>query len=263
MEMTLFTESRFKEILAWLSGQEEAKPDFADEFINSLGMAYRKRCRGRGRTGDCPGKKLSIKHIMESSGLPAEKMLASLKDTGEKPVISQEDMPEIAYRDSGMDSLVLAKAVLCSIRSNNFPVNRSKVIMISYVIYGVWLAERHERIISEHPQIWKYGPVFPRIYTRLDLNCSGKEEYDLISSRNPDLAWLIRHYSSCLGLQSVSSISAVHTAGGTPWKKCCLANKGKWGIAMDDRDIESWFAYLIARSIHPQRQANSSTVPPF
>lgn len=247
MDTQLLTESRFREILAWIEKDNCVKPEFADEFIDSLGTAFRRRSRAQRRERGCSGAMLSIGHILESSGIAPEQ-IPSIKvelESVQEEVV--HDNGTGLLNDTGIDSLTLAKAVLHKVRSDRYQVTKSKIILISYVIYGVWLAEKHERVVHEHPQAWKYGPVFPRIYTKLDLDCDYKAEYDSILYSMPDLAGLVRHYSACLGPQSAAAISAVHTASGTPWKRCSISSRGKWGVAMDDGEIERWFSELIRR----------------
>ena len=160
MDTQLLTESRFREILAWIEKDNCVKPEFADEFIDSLGTAFRRRSRAQRRERGCSGAMLSIGHILESSGIAPEQ-IPSVK--GELESVQEEvvhDNGTGLLNDTGIDSLTLAKAVLHKVRSDRYQVTKSKIILISYVIYGVWLAEKHERVVHEHPQAWKYGPVF-------------------------------------------------------------------------------------------------------
>ena len=71
-----------------------------------------------------------------------------------------------------LDSVLLAKALRHMAVIEGIELTQSQIQTILYIVYGVRLAQMDERLISEHPQMWQYGPVFPRAYNRLRKDAS-------------------------------------------------------------------------------------------
>lgn len=46
-------------------------------------------------------------------------------------------------------------------------VEHMKLQKLVYISYGWWLSAHEEPILSEQPEVWKHGPVFPTLYTIL------------------------------------------------------------------------------------------------
>jgi len=118
----------------------------------------------------------------------------------------------------------------------------SQVQIIMYISYGVWLANTGNRLTSEHPQMWQFGPVFPRAYNRLRKNPSdGQEEYDAITKDHPEVIDFLRSQYQRFGFTTANIVSAPHLAAGSPWAKTRKKSPDKWGITIEDSDIHDWF----------------------
>lgn len=65
------------------------------------------------------------------------------------------------------DSKVVAAYILQRCASNNVEINATQLQKILYCCYGVFLALSEDRLTSEHPQAWPYGPVFPRVFNAM------------------------------------------------------------------------------------------------
>ena len=70
---------------------------------------------------------------------------------------------------SELDSILLAKSLRHMAVIEGIELTQSQIQTILYIAYGVRLATKGERLTSEHPQMWQYGPVFPRAYNKLRI----------------------------------------------------------------------------------------------
>ena len=121
-------------------------------------------------------------------------------------------------------------------------LNGSQIQRILYNAYGVWLATKGERLLSEHPQVWQYGPVFPRAYKHLKKNVgTGEVEYDMLQADHPSEFVFITKCFHRFAWTSASALSCPHTASGSPWKRSLDANPEKLGSRIDDELIREWF----------------------
>lgn len=77
------------------------------------------------------------------------------------------------------DSALVMKYLIAKINeSGRGPCNITKLNKLLYICYGAYLVRSNDisnvdsddfnRLTSEHPQIWPYGPVFPRAHKAAD-----------------------------------------------------------------------------------------------
>lgn len=77
-----------------------------------------------------------------------------------------------------------------------------------------------ERLMSEHPQVWQFGPVFPRAYNKLRKDAeSGQAEYEAMKKDNPAMVDFLDSQFHWFGRMTASAASAPHVAAGTPWPR--------------------------------------------
>lgn len=145
-----------------------------------------------------------------------------------------------------LDSVVVAKALQWMAYLHDIQLNGSQIQSILYNAYGVWLARKGVRLLSEHPQVWQYGPVFPRAYKHLKKNVgSGEVEYDMLQNDHPsEFVFLVKCFKR-FAWTSAAVLSCPHTAQGSPWKTSLDANPEKLGARIEDELIREWFGQRV------------------
>ena len=198
--------------------------------------AERRRLR-RSRMPESPiSIKAIMKHIQEED--------ASLPSV---PASDEEDLPwETEAKEPvvkvGLDSVLVAKALQWMACTHDVSLNGSQIQTILYNAYGVWLATKGERLLEEHPQVWQYGPVFPRAYKHLKKNVGdGKIEFDMLKNESPDRFEFIRRCFQRFAWTSAGVLCAPHTADGSPWKLTKEQSPDKLGVRIEDELIRQWF----------------------
>ena len=247
----------YRQVMTWLHGGD-ATPDpvmeerfldlIADRVMVKMGVkvseeekARREEAeRRRLRRSRMPESPISIKAIMKR----IQEEDASLPSV---PVTDEEDLPwENEVKESvvkvGLDSVLVAKALQWMACTHDITLNCSQIQTILYNAYGVWLATKGERLLEEHPQVWQYGPVFPRAYKHLKKNAgNGQVEYDMLRTECPDRFEFIRRCFQRFAWTSAGVLCAPHTAEGSPWKQTKDQSPDKLGVRIEDELIRQWF----------------------
>ena len=196
--------------------------------------------RRRLRRSRMPESPISIKAIMkriheEDASLPS----VTVKDEEDLPW--ENEVKETVVK-VGLDSVLVAKALQWMACTHEVSLNGSQIQTILYNAYGVWLATKGERLFEEHPQVWQYGPVFPRAYKHLKKNVGdGKVEFDMLRNEYPDRFEFIRRCFQRFAWTSAGVLCAPHTADDSPWKKTKEENSDKLGVRIEDELIRQWF----------------------
>ena len=141
-----------------------------------------------------------------------------------------------------LDSVLLAKALQHMALIEGLQLTMSQIQTILYIAYGVRLAKHGERLTEEHPQMWQYGPVFPRVYAKLKKDSSdGFDEYDTLLCQHPDR---FKYLSNCFrrfAWTKACILTSPHISQGSPWELTRKKNPDKWGVRIEDELIREWF----------------------
>lgn len=260
------TQSRqndFREVISWLRcGDTTADPlmeeklleIIADRVMVKMGLKWseedlerkaeaQRRRERRNRQLPHP---LSIKAMLEQMKRDDEQTMPEADSdpvTAESSKMVQEDNSRDCISSSvEIDSVVVAKALQWMARCHGIELNGSQIQSILYNAYGVWLARKGERLLSEHPQVWQYGPVFPRAYKHMKKNVgTGEVEYGMLQTDHPSEFIFVTRCFQRFAWTSASVLSSPHTAEGSPWKRSLDANAMKMGARIDDELIREWF----------------------
>ncbi len=196
--------------------------------------------RRRLRRSRMPESPISIKAIMkriheEDASLPS----ATASDEEDLPWENEVKEPVVKV---GLDSVLVAKALQWMACTHDVTLNGSQIQTILYNAYGVWLATKGERLLEEHPQVWQYGPVFPRAYKHLKKNTgNGQVEHDMLRTECPDRFEFIRRCFQRFAWTSAGVLCAPHTAESSPWKQTKDQSPDKLGVRIEDELIRQWF----------------------
>lgn len=244
------------EVFAWLRGGDSTPdPEMENRFLDiiaervmvKMGVklsdeeaarraeAERRRQR-RSRMTESP---ISIKTIMRQ--IREEEAQAQPALPSEESLPWENEAKPAAVPDS-LDSVLVAKALQWMASTHDVTLNGSQIQTILYNAYGVYLATKGERLLSEHPQVWQYGPVFPRAYKHLKKNSgNGQVEHDMLLNDSPDRYEFIRRCFMRFAWTSAGSLNAPHIAQDSPWKKTKDSNSDKLGVRIEDELIRQWF----------------------
>ena len=256
----------YREVLSWLRGGDMTPdPEMENRFIDVIASMVQQRLESsenerraqeaarRQERRMSPGSKLSIRHMvdeMRANGecdFTYEELMGIRPKEDSRPVaeVSQEPVQEKEWQE--LDSYALAMALrYLGIRVGH-NLNMSQIQIMLYMSYGSWLAKSGERLTAEHPQVWQFGPVFPRAYNRCRKdNGTGQNEYEMLQQSNPEVVTMMERMFRTYAWTPAKSLTAVHVADGTPWAEAHKGSPDKWGAQIADEDIRAWFAARIA-----------------
>jgi uncharacterized phage-associated protein len=121
-------------------------------------------------------------------------------------------------------------------------LTQSHIQTILYIAYGVRLATKNERLTLEHPQMWQYGPVFPRAYNRLRKDAAdGTDEYYSLKTGHPNIFKYLENCFRRYAWTKACILSTPHLSEGTPWSETRKSNPDRWGVRIEDNLIREWF----------------------
>lgn len=250
----------FRDILAWLRGGDTTpNPEMEEKFIETITDIVKQRMnptvavelhreepqpRRHNPYGDKPHP-LSLKAIMrEATGDPNYE-LPKIEVTA-APVKEEPPVEEKKNGSDGIDSVILARALVYLSKTHAHGINMSQLQVILYIAYGVFLARNGKRLTDEHPQMWEYGPVFPKAYNRLKKSPSdGEAEAESLKESRPEVFEFLSECFRRYAWTSATMLTAPHTASGTPWAKTRRKSPDKWGVQIDDEIISEWFKERI------------------
>ena len=271
MATTLQTQDTFRQVMAWLRGGD-ATPDtqMEDRFRQMIGeivihcivnnreeiiKIYNAADR-RARRERMPASPISIRSIMAQCGMEYD---PNLIKTGRKPadLPSQNDgignLPEgntdEPVQTVRYDSLTFAKALVHMAQMEGKGLNMSQIQAMLYIAYGVWLAQKNDRLFEEHPQAWQYGPVFPRVYSKLNKGLTdSQEQYLKLKDDSPERFAFLERCFRRYAWTRASDLAAPHKSKGTPWSQTRKENPDKQAVRIDDSLVAEWFSQRISPS---------------
>ena len=150
------------------------------------------------------------------------------------------------FSDLHYDSVAVAKAIRYSAKQNGFNVNMTQINKLLYILYGTILVEKKQRLTTEHPSAWPYGPVFPCVHKRIKLSdeIDGKD-YEEIRAKSPFIADRLDQVVKTFGKIPAGQLSEWSHAEGSPWLSAVHRSNGKWNTPLNDEDIYNYFfSYL-------------------
>lgn len=258
---TIITPEQRHEMFSWLRGGDTtSNPEMEDRFIDTLAVLVRERIDGGHQPAPVQRPRhqlyqdkphpLSLKAIMqEVTGDPNYELprIEIVKQEPESVATPETAKPQEQEKPSGIDSVVIARTIINMAATQGHSINMTQLQAILYITYGVYLAQKGERLIEEHPQMWEYGPVFPRAYNKVRKEkTDGQAESDSLKAEHPDIWNFLSESFSRYAWTTGSVLVAPHTASGSPWAKTRKANPEKWGAVIDDALISEWFEKRVA-----------------
>lgn len=251
----------YREVLGWLRGSDNTpNPEMEDRFLNVITALVQERLKSeeqrkmeeesarRQAMRNRPSP-LSLRAIVNEMNEKGEMDCTYEELFGKGSVLNgikkKEEEPERAPQNPAdeYDSVLVGKVLRYIGTLEQHHINMSQIQIIMYIAYGAYLAGTGSRLMGEHPQMWQFGPVFPRAYNKMRKDSeSGRAEYEMLQKQNPKVLDFLRTQFRQFGWTSATITSAAHTASGSPWAKARKKSPDKWGATIEDTDIAEWFA---------------------
>ena len=201
MVTTIQQTDTYRQVFAWLRGGDATPdPQMENDFLDLITAAVAERLianrkeyermaraaeraeRRANRLAGCLSIKAMLEQVRSENPEQVKTVLDEDDDLPEaEPVQAlpmQTTTNESREVSCELDSVQLAKTLRHMAVIEGIALTQSQIQTILYIAYGVRLATKNERLTMEHPQMWQYGPVFPRAYNRLRKDASyGTDEY--------------------------------------------------------------------------------------
>ena len=250
MEPVIITPERFSEALKWING---AQSDIAEkevrEMIDSMAVGYRRRYREIYPFGSRPHLQSTMTNLPTIENIcgpeAAElfrKTMQESRERAEKERMEAESARKAAL--AKLDSVEMINSISHVARRVGQPMTSSRAQIILYCIYGSHLAHTGCRLDIEHPQAWKYGPVFPRAYKKgtLDDGNACAESFEVLNEKSPEVASLLSCKTSAMLTTPMVDLNACHKGKSSPYGKTISKNPDHWGIQIEDGLILDFFS---------------------
>ena len=276
MDTINITPERFQQALAWMHGQASTLGEQEVlQMLRSLTGRFQENCRtlrpgpvARFRNLRLTPHPLSLTAIMaETEAMLAEKAAkeAAPAATDENPFLKElmEDSkpsaavlpeppvvltPEQAVMakvasESRLDSVLLINSIAYVGGLAGYPLTQSKAQLILYCLYGARLGAGEERLPIEHPQVWKYGPVFPKAYKRGAIEDKGacESSYQELLESEPAILTALSTKTQSMMATPMADLNAVHKSAQSPYGRTRARFPEKWGMQIPDEEIAAFF----------------------
>ena len=247
--------------MAWLRGGDATPdPEMENSFLDIMTAAVAERLianrqeyermaraaeraeRRAHRPSGCLSIKAMLDEVRRETSEKTESVLADGEDLPEAEPMLQSTIQKEEVSSCELDSVILAKSLRHMAVIEGIDLTQSQIQTILYIAYGVRLATKNERLTSEHPQMWQYGPVFPRAYNRLRKDSTdGTDEYYSLKADHPNIFKYLENCFRRYAWTKACILSTPHLSEGTPWYQTRKSNPDRWGVRIEDELIREWF----------------------
>jgi len=141
-------------------------------------------------------------------------------------------------------SIDVARYIVAYANENKFGINLTKMLKLTYFLYGVYLAYTRERLTDEHPVAWTYGPVFERArkyFMYRDLLDVSINDVNKDLLKDNDVKVLLGFTFKVCGSHSASDLVAWTHKPNSPWSITIKECKGREGGIIRDEVIYDYF----------------------
>lgn len=261
MTTTIQHTDTYRQVMAWLRGGDATPdPEMENSFLDIMTAAVAERLianrqeyermaraaeraeRRAHRPSGCLSIKAMLDEVRRETSEKTESVLADGEDLPEAEPMLQSTIQKEEVSSCELDSVILAKSLRHMAVIEGIDLTQSQIQTILYIAYGVRLATKNERLTSEHPQMWQYGPVFPRAYNRLRKDSTdGTDEYYILKTDHPNIFKYLENCFRRYAWTKACILSTPHLSEGTPWYQTRKSNPDRWGVRIEDELIREWF----------------------
>ena len=261
MTTTIQHTDTYRQVMAWLRGGDATPdPEMENSFLDIMTAAVAERLianrqeyermaraaeraeRRAHRPSGCLSIKAMLDEVRRETSEKTESVLTDGEDLPEAEPMLQNTIQKEEVSSCELDSVILAKSLRHMAVIEGIDLTQSQIQTILYIAYGVRLATKNERLTSEHPQMWQYGPVFPRAYNRLRKDSTdGTDEYYSLKTDHPNIFKYLENCFRRYAWTKACILSTPHLSEGTPWYQTRKSNPDRWGVRIEDELIREWF----------------------
>lgn len=245
---SLFTEKELAELKGYLLNENGAVPSrkaIGDLFNLSRDLVQKMAYQVREAKGEWT--KAQMQMMEKDAEIESlKKEIAQLREEKNSHVMAEHNSTAPLLSEMGLDSVDLAKAICYKSKENGHVLYKNQMQTMLYILYGKILVLEDSRVTKEHPQMWEFGPVFPRVYSRIKTTSeeSYKEQYEALRSSNPEVSDLLDETVSRCSWRTCKELLAHITREGSPWDTARKRNPEKKTAFAEDSEIKAWFAAL-------------------
>ena len=242
METLQITGEEFLQAQRWLNGEASTLGEREVlSMLRSLNDAFRANCKGL-RPGPVP-------RFPRLGSLPEGylKLIGAIPDGDceepSAPATPEEAVMREVKECSALDSVQLLNSIAYVGSVAGYPPTQSRAQIILYCFYGARLGAGKGRLAIEHPQMWRYGPVFPRAFkcSRLEDRAACEADYNALMERDTELMAALSAKTQAMMATPMADLNAVHKGEGSPYGRTLKLNPEKWGIRIPDEEIAEFF----------------------
>ena len=261
MTTTIQHTDTYRQVMAWLRGGDATPdPEMENSFLDIMTAAVAERLianrqeyermaraaeraeRRAHRPSGCLSIKAMLDEVRRETSEKTESVLADGEDLPEAEPMLQSTIQKEEVSSCELDSVILAKSLRHMAVIEGIDLTQSQIQTILYIAYGVRLATKNERLTSEHPQMWQYGPVFPRAYNRLRKDSTdGTDEYYSLKADHPNIFKYLENCFRRYAWTKACILTSPHLSEGSPWSDTRRSNPDRWGVRIEDELIREWF----------------------
>ena len=261
MTTTIQHTDTYRQVMAWLRGGDATPdPEMENSFLDIMTAAVAERLianrqeyermaraaeraeRRAHRPSGCLSIKAMLDEVRRETSEKTESVLADGEDLPEAEPMLQSTIQKEEVSSCELDSVILAKSLRHMAVIEGIELTQSQIQTILYIAYGVRLATKGERLTSEHPQMWQYGPVFPRAYNKLRKDAAdGTDEYYSLKTGHPNIFKYLENCFRRYAWTKACILSTPHLSEGSPWSDTRRSNPDRWGVRIEDELIREWF----------------------
>jgi uncharacterized phage-associated protein len=270
MVTTIQQTDMYRQVFAWLRGGDATPdPQMENTFLDLMTAAVAERLianrqenermaraaeraeRRANRPSGCLSIKAMLEQVRSEDSKQIDTVLADDEDLPEaEPVKESPISNPVSYTNEEesheLDSALLVMALRHMAVIEGIELTQSQIQSILYIAYGVRLAQKNERLTAEHPQMWQYGPVFPRAYNRLRKDAAdGTDEYYSLKTNHPNIYRYLENCFRRYAWTKACILSSPHLSDGSPWYDTRKSNPDRWGVRIEDELIREWFLQRV------------------
>lgn len=244
-----FTERELAELKGYLLNEDGPVPSrkaITDVFNLSRDLVQKMAYHIREAKGEWAKAQMEVME-KDSEIEQLRNEIAQLKEEKNALLAEKKHSSSPLLSEMGMDSVDLAKALCYRAMENGHVLYHNQMQSMMYILYGKMLARSDARLTKEHPQMWEYGPVFPRVFSKVKATSeeSYKQQSESLKEQSPEVSQLIDETVSRCSWRGCKELVSALVASGTPCDLSRRRNPEKKTAPMEDGEIRDWF---IARA---------------
>lgn len=153
------------------------------------------------------------------------------------------------FAESGLDSLEVANALLYQLQKlKTWKLGKPKVIHILYEMYASWLYSKKERLFIEHPVATEWGPMFWRVFKRIDTRSPVPYgAWRLLCEKNPGVAAFCENAAKKYYDYADGTLNEIFVKTKAFKLSSKENNGGKWNKEISDMEIYDWKSRQAAK----------------